>query len=612
MAIIRHHVLLQVLLSLLLAHLSMGLKMQHNAENLVSGASQEANGRGTAALMSLIQASDAHQPEVFGAAMKLLDSMKSASSCYSRATATLLTSCQSLEGSAPNEGPLVSGSEATLDEIKSTYAARLAVCELLGAGTAVPPNCSPMIPPHQSKAKPKFGFFSGGGSPLTTTGGEIVPYPLVDDKHLRQCLKSLESRPQWWTSYSNARQNAVVMCQAARTGVEKDELIELHKSMAGVASNASAALADAVNNSNRQLQKQRNFAEAVNTLQTRLLHTLESLNSRTRSYFDHIFRDFGAALQSMTVQLSTAGEIAKANLGALNENINQSADKVDGIREALNQAFQEILRSSVDVTTSQQKARQDEIDLVLEVQTSLETMRGRDMQGLLKAFGSLHSKLQLTNELVGFLHSRQDLLDKRLENLDLTFSNIEERAAIISAAQLHQAELQSRLHDSLQTDIRIAETLITQVMTKAANLQETIEETATKLKSLSLLGSFGSVAGRWSWLVVLLVGVCMTSRKAAGYVAIITGAFFAAYSLRLPDLLNYVHSGIGSSSTSLALSLSRDQLRDSMPKIAAIAIGLPILAYIVHKILHYTRRLQLNARGMEEKNECERHDNSYL
>lgn len=46
----------------------------------------------------------------------------------------------------------------------------------------------------------------------------------VGIRHIRECLQSLESRPQWWTSYSNSRQNAAIMCQAARADIEKGML----------------------------------------------------------------------------------------------------------------------------------------------------------------------------------------------------------------------------------------------------------------------------------------------------------------------------------------------------------------------------------------------------
>lgn len=134
------------------------------------------------------------QSELYLKALELLGSIQSAPSCNRLVASNLLTSCKSIEGPS-------SDSESTIDDVKSIYAAQLAVCELRSAGALTPPPCALVSP--------------------TATDKQTKPYHKVDKYHLSQCLQSLESRPQWWTSYSNNRQNAVVMCQAARVEVEK-------------------------------------------------------------------------------------------------------------------------------------------------------------------------------------------------------------------------------------------------------------------------------------------------------------------------------------------------------------------------------------------------------
>lgn len=134
------------------------------------------------------------QSELYLKALELLGSMQSAPSCNRLAASNLLTSCKSIEGPSADL-------ENAIDDIKSVYAAQLAVCELQSAGALTPPQCALIIP--------------------TARDNQTKPYHKVDTHHLGQCLRSLESRPQWWTSYSNNKQNAVVMCRAARVEVEK-------------------------------------------------------------------------------------------------------------------------------------------------------------------------------------------------------------------------------------------------------------------------------------------------------------------------------------------------------------------------------------------------------
>lgn len=166
-------------------------------------------------LVSLLQTPLIEQPEIYRKAYEILLSLESAPSCNRIATASLLSSCQSLEGSPKDSvnGPKQDWSTESrhkMENLKSLYAARLAVCELTGAGAAVPLQCHPLIPDPRIKG---------------------IPQDFLEGKQLGQCLQALETRPQWWTSYSNGRQNAAVMCQAARIEIDKGTASSCHQSV---------------------------------------------------------------------------------------------------------------------------------------------------------------------------------------------------------------------------------------------------------------------------------------------------------------------------------------------------------------------------------------------
>lgn len=155
-----------------------------------------------------------HQPEVFHHAIRIINNLESAPSCHRLAAKDLLHSCQALEVN-DNSQP-----QATLDMIKSVFAARLAVCELTGAEAAVPPACLTMTPQKPQKNGVAC-VFSKAGCGKKSGDAVASSFPDVSQKELRSCLSALEGRPQWWTSYSNARQNAVFMCTAARSEAER-------------------------------------------------------------------------------------------------------------------------------------------------------------------------------------------------------------------------------------------------------------------------------------------------------------------------------------------------------------------------------------------------------
>ena len=107
-----------------------------------------------------------------------------------------MDSCQSIDGSKPD-------SEASLDDIRSIYAAQLAMCEIESADSVLPQSCKVLSPTPSKK------FFRSASAKT------------VRKELLSQCLQALESRPQWWTSYSNNKQSAIIMCKASRLDIEK-------------------------------------------------------------------------------------------------------------------------------------------------------------------------------------------------------------------------------------------------------------------------------------------------------------------------------------------------------------------------------------------------------
>jgi len=149
-----------------------------------------------AELVALVRPMPNDPSGTFTHALELLASIQTSPSCNRIAVSTLLDSCHSIEGSEHDV-------ETSIEDFRSIYAAQLAMCEIGSANSVKPQSCEALTIATKSKLK-------GARS--------------VRKDQLSQCLQSLESRPQWWTSYSNNRQNAGVMCQAARLDIEKGQL----------------------------------------------------------------------------------------------------------------------------------------------------------------------------------------------------------------------------------------------------------------------------------------------------------------------------------------------------------------------------------------------------
>ncbi|KAI9718761.1 MAG: hypothetical protein M1812_003935 [Candelaria pacifica] len=560
--------------------LTSALQTPTKSEDLTSSSSTTDRGH-DANLKALMGSTNPHQPAIYAHAMQILTILESSPSCHRLATVTLLTSCQTLEGSTGNTNLSPETSEAIQDEIKSIYAARLAVCELMGASAAVPLQCSPLIPSQPVKAKNWFGTQSNRQSK------ESPPKLRYDDlnaRQLGQCLTSLESRPQWWTSYSNARQNAVVMCQAARSEIDKDELLELHKAMAGVTSDLSEAMSKAVLESRIHIEDQEAFTQAVKEFQTRLLRDLDNTSSEAKTYLSRLMGDVDMAIQAILRSISSTGKAAEASLDVLHLNIITSNDDVNDVRKNVAKVFQQVVKGGSELAASQSKDWDLNHSKALEVQQALEIIRVRDVQELLNAFGMIHKDLRASNELMALMHQRQGSLDERLLNLDKAFEGLEARVETFQTAQTMQVETQSRLQESFRAEMTIAHGLIDQVSTSAANLHSTLEEAATKVQNIGVLNGMGSAISRWGWLFVFLVGTAMVSRKAAGCMAIGIGATCAAVASGLPERLAHIHS---------TMILARPTVLTDVPNLISLikvfAVGILII-FLLYGIYHFNQR----------------------
>lgn len=231
---------------------------------------------------------------IFTEAVQLLESMKSAPSCNRLAATKLVTSCQSISGKAKGFG---SDNYVTLERTRSLYAARLAICELDGAGASIPASCSSVA----VSSPQKRSFFDFSGKYKSQNDIEDIPQHLLE-----LCLKSLESRPQWWTSYSNSRQNALVICQAARIEGEKEELLDLHRHIFDVTLKLNNGLEEALRTAAAGSAEQKVFVHAIDTMRNRLARELEDTEIRFKRFISGLFHDVESGVESVMSSVTSA------------------------------------------------------------------------------------------------------------------------------------------------------------------------------------------------------------------------------------------------------------------------------------------------------------------
>ncbi|THY83263.1 hypothetical protein D6C95_08515 [Aureobasidium pullulans] len=159
-------------------------------------------------------------------------------SCQKLASQALLNTCSEIDHATSLATD--KGIDVMLERSKSIYATRLAICELMDANAVIPASCSPFRPvENDSKFNGFRGFIVNGYFTKPTT-----QHKFEDHGDLDQCSASLSSNPVWWTSYSNARQNAVLLCHSMRSELDKDDMMEKMRLMFEAILEASSVMSD--------------------------------------------------------------------------------------------------------------------------------------------------------------------------------------------------------------------------------------------------------------------------------------------------------------------------------------------------------------------------------
>jgi hypothetical protein len=240
---------------------------------------------------ALFQYTNSRNHKVITQAVDFVVSMQTAPTCTRMAASHLMNECKLLEN-APEFAKL--RPEAYLDNVKTEYAAKLAVCELLSAQPSnpmPPPNCEILVPSTKACAKSGTWWYS---RPETTMNDKQC-YPDFKEYQYTQCLKTLQSSPQYWTSFSNARQNAVVMCQASRDAIERENHLETFKNLTQVMGVVSLAMKKSTEEYEALIKEQKEFADEVREAQDRFkedVHAVQEKALATVGTLDDKFHTF--------------------------------------------------------------------------------------------------------------------------------------------------------------------------------------------------------------------------------------------------------------------------------------------------------------------------------
>ncbi|KAL3470755.1 hypothetical protein BJX99DRAFT_41406 [Aspergillus californicus] len=434
-------------------------------------------------LISFVKARSQGDDDLFTQAIDLIESINSSPSCNRIAAKKLVTSCKSM---GRKLDPSESNTPLDLDHVRSLYAARLAVCELRGAGAPVSSDC------HDVNALPSqkgfSRFFSNQNLELSDDNPAVK-------KALQSCLKSLESRPQSWISYSNSRQNAVIICQAHRAENEREEIFELYDTMFKISIKLSHGLHESLRAAAEESSSHRAFIQSNELLMRETAREIETSTSSLRNKFDDLTQILETYFGSSMETFASAFGGLHTGLNILQNDVRDTSREVDNLRHSVQAVHNEtLLRSEQMASTTEQNAIAHH-ELALSLQSRLQLIGQNEIVELMKGLRTFDASLALLDgKLLQIAHQGNGMsehfhnLESRVDELQFKVArNLETQeqqqfmAAVISQEQQHQQE-----------NLRISKAFIEQTASAAANLKATIDETAAIHKESGIArGIFG-------------------------------------------------------------------------------------------------------------------------
>ncbi|MCJ1291284.1 hypothetical protein MMC34_002827 [Xylographa carneopallida] len=347
--------------------------------------------------------------------------------------------------------------------------------------------------------------------------------------------------------------------------------------MAQSNSKMEAVLIQTMADVNHQLVQQREFAIALESFQQKLLQDLESTRIQGQSHLTRLMKDVGSAAQNLVTRITSLTSIFEVNLTKLANVLQKSNNDAVNLDRTVGEAFRRAAQGASELAEAQTKQWDDNNDLAIRLQTSLESISSQNIHELLDTLSNIQNQLQSTNHLIVAMHSRQNELSNRLNNLDTSFESLEIKAQTFTTLQTAQAEVQLHLYQQTQMNMQTTSERLAVIDASASSIGTKISNLSSVLAQLSSLFAVLSSVSRYWWQVALIVVAVWFSRR-------LTALIFYNIIFNLqnmpPTEIMLTHHASG-----LQVPLS------TFIKVAGV-LALFLFLYITAKHLHHTAALK--------------------
>jgi hypothetical protein len=340
-------------------------------------------------------------PAAMARTMDIVRKVDSMSACAKVATKDLLRSCSSLEASFSSDGTkLKTGIDVLLDDSMGTYSARLAVCELIQASASVPKGCESFVPRKSSMNANEYQ----------------AKYDDNTQADTKTCINALYNVNQAWTSFCHSKQDALLMCRAARSDLDKEESLHVADILAQTAQDASSTLHDAVKQANNLKAGFHELVPMVSQLHKALADEHEHGLGRVKQ----LWSEFQEVLKGDAAEMSS--ELKDLLLG-----VEAATEVVDDLESKMKTATDSSLAMSSAVTSASRDVEEyvEEYVRVAAQTVSAVTRNLTSMNDFVRTLVESHVEAQfIAGQINGQLVSINSTMGSLSTILDPEWSNI--------------------------------------------------------------------------------------------------------------------------------------------------------------------------------------------
>ena len=389
---------------------------------------------------------EANQAAELKDTITFIDGLHSAPACTQLASSRLITDCSLLDN--PTEFAKAYPNQV-LEDIQNEYALKLAVCEYVGVHHThpnSPPNCQAFLPSKKACVKRSWLWTH------SELSDDDICYPTTTKADLTQCLATMQSSPQMWTSYSNARSRAMNICHLSRQHIDKEEALRLYKNLTRVVSNLYDHL------------------QPLESTFSAMEDRLHTWSDETQQFFEKSHQ----TAESFTRLVQETHEKHQSQLDEANQSLRSMQQQVDTLQEEAKVQYM-LLHSEFEARMKASLAKGAEVI----------------------AYNQANSLTQFTKNMGVVYQSLTQELFEQFERYNVDLQEYHDRN-MLAIQQQHKTQIKS--FEILQTGIKSVTSSVEYLENKTKMLETELNQTMIKIGTvndgLSTLASIAQTAGQ--------------------------------------------------------------------------------------------------------------------